>query len=1017
MTNSECRLIRILILVPLIFVKMSVANVSARSHDSTYCQAWRLFEKKHYNNSQVFLDKYLEESKEDDFLVEDVNYYNALSSMKLGRVYGEYQLLDFAKEYPDTKKSMMAHYVLGNTCLQNQEFNKAIDYYTKVDIAILDSKAANSLNYNLAYSYLSIKDFKNSLPLFSKLADCDNMYKVDASYYAGFIEFRNDNYENSIRFLTKISEEKKYKPIVPYLIAQNLYRQKKFDDLIFYIGELKEKKLEIKNKNDLELLLAEAFFFKKDYIQAIQAYESYFINATEIIDSAVLYRLAYSFYMTNNMEKAERYFTKLTFESSPLGQLACYYMGAIFIDKKEFDKALATFEVASKLDFDKNISEQSALNYAKINFSIKNYDAAIQAFLDFKNQYPKSNSINEVDQLLSLAYMSTNNYDLAIAHIEGLEKPSPNILKVYQKITFLRAVQSFNIGDYDAAMSMTDKSLKYKNDDKIVQHAKLLQGDIFAMQSKYDRAMKQYEQVLQSKQYDSFVMQMAIYGLGYAYFNMQDYKNAYEYFLKLENANAIPNMYKLDAKLRLADSCYAIKSYHKALTLYQSCESYNNAHCIYYEGMIYNILGLTEKAHDCFGQILSRYTDSIYYENALFENASTFLKENKYDKTVDSFSFFIEKRPKSILVPKALLYRAISWHNMKKYDQAIGDYVSVLDRYIDSPCAENALLGIQQSLIAQGRSEDFAKYLDEYKINSQDSESIEKAIFVGCRAVFYEQQYDAAVIQLTSFIAKYPKSSLLSEAHYLLGESFYILGKYQDSIKYYEYVLSDEQSPCFTKVLFRLASVHQTLKEFDSALLFFEKLKNYAKTDKEKSVALEGAVKAAFALKKYNEAKENASLYMNQPSLPIKSSNEVNLILAKVAIEQAELHEAKRLLVIIAKSTISVQAAEAQYLLAWVLYQEKNYKASLNILFELNKIFSQYKEWKDKSYLLISDNYIAIDEKFQAKATLQSIVEKCSDKILVVEAELRLKKINALLVEESAKNSKKAKPVEEFKVI
>lgn len=1017
MTNLGCRLIRVLILVPFIFIKMSAISISARSHKAAYCQAWRLFEKKHYNNSQVLLEEYLEYWEEDDLLVEDVKYYNALCSVKLGRAYGEYQFLDFAKEYPETKKSMMAHYVLGNTCLQNQEFNKAIDYYNKVDISILDSKAANSLNYNLAYSYLSIKDFNNSLPIFSKLADFDNIYKIDASYYAGFIEFKNDNYENSIKFLTKISEEKKYKPIIPYLIAQNLYRQKKFEALIIYIDELKGKKLEIKNKNDLDLLLAEAFFFKKDYIQAIQAYEAYLINATEIIDSAVLYRLAYSFYMANNMDKAIRYFTKLTFESSPLGQLSCYYMGAILIDKAEFDKALATFEVASKLDFDKNISEQSALNYAKINFSIKNYDAAIQAFLDFKNQYPKSNNINEVDQLLSLAYMSTNNYDLAIAHIEGLEKPSPNILKVYQKITFLKAVQFFNIGDYDAAMSMIDKSLKYRNDDKIVQHAKLLQGDIFAMQSKYEKAMKQYEQVLQSKQYDPLVMQMAIYGLGYAYFNMQDYKNAYECFLKLENASAISNTYKVDAKLRLADSCYAIKSYHKALSLYQSCESYNSAHCIYYEGLIYNILGLTDKAHNCFEHILSECKDSIYYENALFENASTFLKENKYDKTVDSFSFFIDKRPKSLLVPKALLYRAISWHNMKRYDEAIGDYVSVLDKHIDSPCAENALLGIQQSLIAQGRSEDFAKYLDDYKINNQDSGSIEKAIFVGCRSVFYEQQYDAAIIQLTSFIAKYPKSNLLSEAHYLLGESFYILGKYQDSIKYYEYVLSDEQSPCFTKVLFRLASIHQILKEFDSALLFFEKLKNYAKTDKEKSIALEGSVKSAFALKRYNEAKENASLYMNQPSLPVKSSNEVNLILAKVAIEQTDLQEAKRLLTIIAKSTISVQAAEAQYLLASVLYQEKNYKDSLNILFELNKIFSQYKEWKDKSYLLISDNYMAIDEKFQAKATLQSIVEKCSDKILVVEAELRLKKINALLEEESVKNSKKIKSTGEFKII
>ena len=67
--------------------------------------------------------------------------------------------------------------------------------------------------------------------------------------------------------------------------------------------------------------------------------------------------------------------------------------------------------------------------------------------------------------------------------------------------------------------------------------------------------------------------------------------------------------------------------------------------------------------------------------------------------------------------------------------------------------------------------------------------------------------------------------------------------------------------------------------------------------------------------------------------------------------------------------------AEAKYLLARILYQQKEYKQSYETLLGLTEDFSAYDEWVGKAFLLMADNFLAMDQVFQARATLQSLVD------------------------------------------
>ncbi|MEO7080039.1 MAG: hypothetical protein ABIY71_00885, partial [Flavobacteriales bacterium] len=52
-----------------------------------------------------------------------------------------------------------------------------------------------------------------------------------------------------------------------------------------------------------------------------------------------------------------------------------------------------------------------------------------------------------------------------------------------------------------------------------------------------------------------------------------------------------------------------------------------------------------------------------------------------------------------------------------------------------------------------------------------------------------------------------------------------------------------------------------------------------------------------------------------------------------------------------------------------------------------------YDHWKAKGFILLGDIYVGLDDLFQAKATLQSVVDHCAEPDLVAQAARRLANI------------------------
>ena len=87
--------------------------------------------------------------------------------------------------------------------------------------------------------------------------------------------------------------------------------------------------------------------------------------------------------------------------------------------------------------------------------------------------------------------------------------------------------------------------------------------------------------------------------------------------------------------------------------------------------------------------------------------------------------------------------------------------------------------------------------------------------------------------------------------------------------------------------------------------------------------------------------------------------------------------------------------AEAKYHMAYVRHLQSQYRKAETEVFELVKRYPSYDHWKARAFILLGDVYVQLGDHFQAKATLQSVIDHVQEPELVAQARQRLDAINA----------------------
>jgi len=201
------------------------------------------------------------------------------------------------------------------------------------------------------------------------------------------------------------------------------------------------------------------------------------------------------------------------------------------------------------------------------------------------------------------------------------------------------------------------------------------------------------------------------------------------------------------------------------------------------------------------------------------------------------------------------------------------------------------------------------------------------------------------------------------------------LGDKEKALVSFRALEKEPASPQRLKAIQKIGSIELSKGNYEQAIPYLETSSQNARTKIEEAEALEGLVLAYFQTQKHNQVISTAERLEKLDGILPQAKPKALLFKAKSQLALGRRDAAEISLAILVDGFKTVQGAEGLFLLADSYRAKGQIEQSNNAIFDLSGPFVDFDYWYGRMFILLAENYIQSGESFQAKATLESIVE------------------------------------------
>ena len=979
--------------------------------EAAYTHGRELFDEKNYLSARQEFERIYKlqpspHSHNDEVMMQNLEYYIAVCATESNDKDAEQLLLGYFKKYHETDKRRLIYFYLGKYYYQNNNYTDAATYLAKVKVTDLDNDQIYDYKFELGYAYFTKKKFTEAKPMFAAIKDIKDKYFYPANYYYSFICFYTKDYNEALKGFLLVEDSKMYSTVIPYYIAQIYFIKKDYDKVVTYVTASLEK--DVLYKEEMKFLLGQTYFQQSNYTAALPLLEEYISKSTKARKEDI-YQLAYCQYQTGAYIKAVENFKQLNLLTEKLGQNATYALGDCYLKTSQKDKARSAFQSAASMDYDEAIKQNSLFNYGKLSFELGYSTDAIQSFENYLDKYPSGAYVDETNELLAAALVQTKNYERAYHIMETLKSQSPLIQQAYQKVTYFRAVELYNDSKLEEANTLCDKSLKNPLDVDLQALAIYLKAEIEYNQGDYPQAQTNYQRFAQFstpslERKGEASKFRADYGAAYCYFKQKNYSDAANYF-----ASAITESnHTVDAKgktallpdlyLRYADCEFVTKNYDKAIEGYSKiADSRWNAadYAQFRKGVIYGLQNKSSDKIEAMNVLITQFPTSNYLDQAYYETGETYLETGNNSAARAAYQNVITKYPNSTLLTKAYLKTAIIDYNSGKKEQSIDDYQAVVRQFPKSKEAQQSLDALKDIYVEIGKPDAYIEFVNNHsdiKISSSTQDSL---IYQSADNAYQANDCAKATELYATYLTKFPNGLFSSEAHWNRTECLLKVKDFTAALVDFDAIIQNKYSRYYEKSLLRASGIaFYELKDYERANNYYRQLYIASSSAQNTYTAMIGLFATSVKLNNTDQTIEYADQLLNSGTGKGADIQDAYYQKGKAYYSKGNKEFALAAYNRVTELPVSEKAVEAKYMVAKILNEQLNYQASLDTCFKLKDKYSSYEYWVAKTFILMADNYYALGNAFQAKATLESIIQNYDgDKTVVEEAQTKLEKI------------------------
>ncbi len=973
----------LLVLVLLIFNLPSFAQKTLiyTDVDNIYKTGLELFDKEKYGAAENQFQKVIQADNHLSSEVKDnAEYYAALCAMELFHPTAEYKLCQFIEKHPENIKIPYAYFRLARLYFRQKSYKRAIANFEKTDPSYLSKNEAHEYYFKLGFSYFNNFNYEKANKAFFEIINIDTKYTPAANYYYSHIAYLNKNYETALQGFMKLKTSEVFAKLTPYYIVQIYYLQGNFDELLRYAIPIVDS-LKPQNETEINHIIGDAFFKKSKYKEAIPYLEEYHRNSSNVTANDN-YEIGYALYKNQEYTRSVIYFEKISDGNDSLAQNTLYLLADCFIKTNKKQNARNAFLAASKLEYNKVIQEDALYNYAKLSFELSSQPLAVFAFQDYLKKYPKSPRLDEINELLAQVFLTTKNYKEALDALEKISNKNEKVKAAYQRASYYRALELYYSANYPEFIALINKSLQFPIDKNLEAQSYYWLGEVYYKKNNYDASIKNYTEFLYHPQAIHFPFYNTVnYNIGYCHFKLagnstdglDDYKEATVWFRKyLKDKEATDQMRVNDANLRIGDGYYVAKDFFNAVDYYDQAianKAESADYALFQKGVILGLQGKQEQKIKALNEISSKYKKSKFIIASLYETADAELLMDDTQKALDHFQALINTYPNSDYVKKSLVKTGLAYYTLNEDKKALEAYKDVLKKYPATPEAKAALLGIKTISVEMGNPSEYLN-LATTSENAKDSLTYESALIR-----YTKGDCENAIKNFQDYLDKFPSGIFVLNANFYKAECEIKAKNYDKALEGYDYVASKPKNTFTEKSLLTAADMYFKQKQYDKAVSRYMLLEKFAERPDNILESYIGQMRCNYFLNKL----DSASLYSNKLLMAEKVPNEIKMeahfTLGKSAMAKDSLSLAQKEFTIVYKNHKSEMGAESKYTIALIQYRQKKYSESQKTIFEIIDQLPSYDFWIAKSFILLADTYVEMNDLFQAKQTLKSIVD------------------------------------------
>ena len=968
-----------------------------RTWRKEYKEALSLYENGIYGRSMLLFREIARNTGD-----EDAYGYYVLNATCL-KVPGYGQLIEeFAARSASSALMPQIRYRYALNLFDEKDFQAASGQFEQLSRHQLYRSQVPEFQFKRAYCDFELRYFDRALLRFKDLTMRSHSdYTAPAQYAAGYIYYEQEKFADAAQWLEKASKDSRFTEIASFYLTECRFMLKDYETVRKEGPEVLEMVSDDK-KPYIARFISESCLVLGDTANARKYFDLSRSSLSPQSRSDFFYAGSV-LYAVKGWKGAIDSFLQMADRTDSIGQIANYQLAYSYIRTGNKVAAMAAFKDASGQDYDRHIKEDAFFNYAKLAFDL-NTDSSV--FYDYLEKYADTGKRELIYSYIAIAALYNRDYEGAIAAYDEIDELDPDMRSNYMKANYLRANQLVKAGSWRAAVECL-RAAGYYSDRRTYfnQMSRYWLAEAYYRSAQYDKSIDVLMDLYNtSALYGKEESSLVPFNIAWCYMKKNDYNYAANWFTTYLSENG--TTYRKEALLRYGDCMFMQQRYTDAVKAYDEVLKdwfdVNDIYPYYQAAVSYGLTGNNSRKASLLANVEKASPASAYYPEAMYELGRSLVTAGNTSKAITCFNTLAGNVRDSTFIARAYLELGMIYRNKADNDRALGYYKQVVEDMPPSEYADAALLAIESIYKGMNAPEEYLAYIESIgKSSLKTEDEREMMIYNAAEQIFLSENYPKAMTSLTSYLEKYPSGRMVTNAEYYLAECFRLTSQPEAACDHYEKVISAGKGPFLEQSVLNYAELSYSMQKYAEAFDAYLKLYSSTVTASYRTVSLTGLMRSAFRARMYDEAVKYSEIIAGQDFADGQLVREARYVDAKSLLATSRRDEAFAVLAVLAEDPATSEGAEASYLMIQDSYDRGAFDEVESRVYAFSDSGTSHNYWLAKSFIVLGDAFVEMDNLEQAKATFESVAQgytpETEDDDVIPGVQMRLEKLQELM--------------------